>query len=61
MGKPTSHFDRSDWEDYRRESISFISQSYGILVGNTVSENVESALRLSGITKDDAKKKAKAA
>jgi len=59
MGKPTSHFDRSDWEDYRRESISFISQSYGILVGNTVSENVESALRLSGITKDDAKKKAK--
>ncbi len=58
MGKPTSHFDRADWEDYRRESVSFISQSYGILAGNTVSENVESALRLSGISKEDAKKRA---
>ena len=26
-GRPTSHFDGSDWERYRRDNISFISQS----------------------------------
>ena len=44
MGKPTSHYDAADWERYRRDLISFISQDYGILPGNTVFENVESAL-----------------
>ena len=47
-GNPTTHYDSSDWEKYRRDNISFISQSYGILVGNTVLENVESSLILSG-------------
>ncbi len=40
-GQPTSHYDSSDWERYRRDLISFISQNYGILPGNTVIENVE--------------------
>ncbi|MBP5224219.1 MAG: ATP-binding cassette domain-containing protein [Lachnospiraceae bacterium] len=48
MGQPTSHYDAADWERYRRDLISFISQDYGILPGNTVAENVESALVLSG-------------
>ena len=48
MGQPTSHYNAADWERYRRDMISFISQDYGILPGNTVSENVESALILSG-------------
>ena len=47
-GRPTSHYDASDWEKYRRDMVGFISQSYGILAGNTVRENVESALILSG-------------
>lgn len=53
-GKPTSHFDGSDWERYRAESVGFISQSYGILPGATVLENVVSALRLTGMEKDQA-------
>ena len=57
-GKPTSHFDGSDYERYRRDHISFISQSYGILPGCTVLENVISALRLSGMEKPAARKKA---
>ncbi len=57
-GEPTSHYSSSDWENYRRDLISFISQSYGILVGNTVLENVEAALRFSGTEKKDARKKA---
>ena len=54
VGKPTSHYDSADWETYRRENISFISQNYGILTGATVLENVVSALLLAGMDKEAA-------
>ena len=57
-GKPTSHYDSGDWESYRRDSVSFISQSYGILPGSTVLTNVVSALRLSGMDRADARREA---
>lgn len=57
-GKPTSHYDAADWEKYRRDMIGFISQSYGILAGNTVLENVSVALRLGGMDKDAANARA---
>ncbi len=57
-GKPTSHYDASDWEGYRRDLVGFISQNYGILPGNTVLENVESALRFSGYDRYHAQKRA---
>ena len=57
MGQPTSHYDAADWERYRRDMIGFISQDYGILPGNTVFENVESALVLSGCERAQAKQK----
>ena len=46
----TSHFDTEDWERFRREQVSFISQDYGILPGATVWDHVLSALRLSGVS-----------
>jgi len=55
QGKPTSHFDSLDWERYRRDHISFISQNYGILPGATVMSNVVTALRLSGMDKKEAR------
>ena len=58
-GKPTSHYDSSDWERYRRDHISYISQDYGILPGASVMSNVVSALRLAGVEKADAKRRAK--
>ena len=58
FGRPTSHYDGSDWERYRSDSISFISQSYDILPGCTVLRNVVSALRLTGMDKEDAAVKA---
>jgi len=58
MGKPTSHYDGADWERYRRDNISFISQSYGILPGCTVLHNVLTALRLSGMTGLQARRQA---
>ncbi len=57
-GKPTSHFDGNDWEEYRRDRISFISQSYGILPGSSVIGNVITALLLSGFNKKNARKRA---
>ena len=60
MGRPTSHYNAADWERYRRDVISFISQDYGILPGNTVFENVESALILSGHDKAAAGEKTRA-
>lgn len=57
-GKPTSHYDSADWERYRRDKVSFISQSYGILPGSSVLDNVTCALRLVGISKEQAQKKA---
>lgn len=53
-GRPTSHYDGADWERYRAERISFISQSYDILPGCTVQRNVVSALRLTGMDKAQA-------
>ncbi len=57
-GKPTSHYDGGDWERYRRDQISYISQSYGILPGATVLSNVVSALRLAGMDKKQARLRA---
>ena len=59
-GRPTSHFDGGDWERYRRDNISFISQNYGILPGCTVLQNVDSALRVSGLEEEEARERAEA-
>lgn len=58
FGRPTSHYGGADWERYRSDSISFISQSYDILPGCTVLLNVVSALRLTGMEKKAAAVKA---
>ena len=60
-GRPTAHYDSSDWERYRRDHISYISQDYGILPGATVMTNVVSALRLAGVEKAAAKARARQA
>ncbi len=57
-GTPTSHFDGGDWENYRKDHISFISQNYGILPGTTVIDHVISALRLCGTEPRQARQEA---
>lgn len=57
-GCETSHYDGFDWERYRRDNVSFISQSYGILPGATVMKNVVSALVLAGMDKHRARAEA---
>ena len=58
-GGPTSHFDSNDWELFRRDNISYISQDYGILPGCSVLVNVITALRLAGVQKGAARERAK--
>ncbi len=43
-GEPTSHFVQKDWEQYRKDYISFIFQDYNIIESFTVLQNVELAL-----------------
>ncbi len=43
-GEATSHYMQSEWEEYRKQYISFIFQDYNILESFTVLENVELAL-----------------
>ncbi len=43
-GEPTSHYEQSDWELYRKKYISFIFQDYNIIESFTVLQNVELAL-----------------
>lgn len=58
-GETTEQYDEEDWEDYRRDNVSFIAQNYGILPGNTVMDNVVSALKLAGWEMKPAKAEAK--
>ncbi len=52
-GRPTSYYDETDWEKYRRENIGFIYQSYNLIDSYTVYENVNIALVIKGETGDN--------
>lgn len=48
-GKSTKDFSDKDWDTYRNHSVGFVFQSYNLIPHQTVLENVELALTLSGI------------
>lgn len=58
-GQGTLQYSETEWENYRRNVISFIAQNYGVLLGNTVLDNVISGLVLAGDSKKEAGKHAK--
>lgn len=57
-GKSTKNFKDSDWDYYRNVSVGFIFQSYNLISHQTILSNVELALTLSGVKKEDRKKRA---
>lgn len=57
-GKSTTKYKDKDWDNYRNHRIGFVFQSYNLIPQLTVLENVELALRLSGIKKKDRKLRA---
>lgn len=57
-GEETSHYDETDWENYRRNYIGFVFQNYNLIDSYTVLENVETALIISGLSREERRKKA---
>lgn len=60
-GVSTRQFKDKDWDNYRNHKIGFVFQSYNLIPHQTVLENVELALTLSGVSKTERKKKAEEA
>ena len=56
--KSTKEFKDRDWDNYRNHSIGFVFQGYNLISHQTVLENVELALTLSGVSKAERKKRA---
>ncbi len=57
-GVSTKDFKDRDWDSYRNHSIGFVFQSYNLISHQTVLQNVELALSLSGVGKAERKKRA---
>ncbi|MBE5940822.1 MAG: ABC transporter ATP-binding protein [Lachnospiraceae bacterium] len=49
-GEATSHYTPEEWEEYRKNNISFIYQGYNLIDSYTVFENVQAALLIRGDT-----------
>lgn len=60
-GRSTKNFCDRDWDTYRNHSIGFVFQSYNLIPHQTVLQNVELALTLSGVSKSERKARAKKA
>ena len=60
-GISTKDFNDRDWDVYRNHKIGFIFQSYNLIPHQNIEENVELALTISGIGKEERKKRARAA
>lgn len=60
-GRSTKDFKDKDWDTYRNHSIGFVFQSYNLIPHQTVLQNVELALTLTGVSKAERKQRAKKA
>lgn len=58
-GKSTKKYKAHDWDTYRNHSIGFVFQSYNLIPHQTALSNVELALTLSGVSKEEARNRAK--
>ena len=59
-GKSTHAFTDRDWDVYRNHRVGFIFQSYNLIPHQTVLGNVELALTIAGIGKEERTRRAKA-
>ncbi len=60
-GKSTKEYKARDWDTYRNHSIGFVFQSYNLIPHQNVLANVELALTLSGVKRNERRKRAKEA
>ncbi len=57
-GVPTENYRDRDWDAYRNNRIGFVFQSYNLIPHQTVLANVELALTLSGVSREERRKRA---
>jgi putative ABC transport system permease protein len=60
-GRSTKEFRDRDWDTYRNHSVGFVFQSYNLIPHQSVLQNVELALTLSGVSKKERRQRAKEA
>lgn len=60
-GRSTKEYKDRDWDVYRNHRIGFIFQSYNLIPHQTILGNVELALTIAGINKEERIKRAKVA
>lgn len=60
-GRTTKGFKDRDWDTYRNHSIGFVFQSYNLIPHQTVLQNVELALTLTGVSRAERRARAKEA
>ena len=59
--RSTKEYKDKDWDSYRNHSIGFVFQNYNLITHQSVLANVELALTLSGVGKDERRRRAKEA
>ena len=57
----TKEFKDGDWDTFRNHRVGFVFQSYNLITHQTILSNVELALTLSGVSKEERTKRAKEA
>ena len=57
-GISTKRYTDRDWDSYRNHTIGFVFQSYNLIPHQTVLSNVELALTISGVSKDERRRRA---
>ena len=57
-GKSTKKFKDKDWDAYRNYSAGFVFQSYNLIPHQTILSNVELALTISGVSREERKERA---
>lgn len=58
-GRSTKEFKDHDWDVYRNHKIGFVFQAYNLIPHENILENVELALTISGVSKEERVKLAK--
>ncbi len=61
QGRSTKNFKDRDWDVYRNHRIGFVFQSYNLIPHQTVLGNVERARTISGVSREERKKRAEEA
>ena len=57
-GRSTKEYKDRDWDTYRNHSVGFVFQNYNLIPHQSVLQNVELALSLSGVSKKERRRRA---